>query len=39
MKLWALSDLHVNHRGNLDALAELPSYGEDWGDRRGRHRR
>lgn len=30
MKLWALSDLHVNHRGNLDALAELRSYGEDW---------
>jgi predicted phosphodiesterase len=30
MKLWAISDLHVGHPKNLQALAGLPSYGEDW---------
>jgi predicted phosphodiesterase len=30
MKLWALSDLHVGHRVNREALAALPSYGDDW---------
>jgi hypothetical protein len=30
MRLWALSDLHVNHRGNLEALQALPDHGADW---------
>lgn len=30
MRVWALSDLHVNHKENREALAALPEYGEDW---------
>ena len=30
MKLWAISDLHVGHPKNREALAELPSFGADW---------
>jgi len=30
MKLWAISDLHVGYRANREALATLPSYGDDW---------
>jgi predicted phosphodiesterase len=30
MKLWAISDLHLGHRRNREALAELPSFGSDW---------
>ncbi len=30
MKLHALSDLHVGHRLNREAIAALPSYGDDW---------
>jgi 3',5'-cyclic AMP phosphodiesterase CpdA len=30
MKLWAISDVHVGHPKNREALAELPSYGDDW---------
>ena len=29
-RLLAISDLHVNHRGNLDALAALPQHPGDW---------
>ena len=29
-KLWALSDLHIEHRGNLAALETLSFYGDDW---------
>lgn len=28
--LWALSDLHVNHKGNREALQALPDYPDDW---------
>jgi 3',5'-cyclic AMP phosphodiesterase CpdA len=30
MKLWAISDVHVGHRKNREAMAALPSYGDDW---------
>lgn len=30
MKLWAISDLHLGHRANREALDRLPSYGRDW---------
>lgn len=30
MKLWALSDLHVGHGGNLAALRAIPDHGDDW---------
>ncbi len=30
MRVWALSDLHVNHRKNREALTTLGSYPEDW---------
>lgn len=30
MTLWAISDLHLGHRLNRDALADLPSYPGDW---------
>lgn len=30
MKLWAISDLHVGHRKNREALAALPFFGSDW---------
>lgn len=30
MTLWALSDLHVNHKENREALLGLPDHGEDW---------
>ena len=30
MRLLATSDLHVNHRENLEALTRLPSYPDDW---------
>jgi predicted phosphodiesterase len=30
MKLFALSDLHVNHRENQDAVASLPARPDDW---------
>ena len=30
MKLWAISDLHVGHRPNREALAALPSFEGDW---------
>jgi 3',5'-cyclic AMP phosphodiesterase CpdA len=30
MRLLATSDLHVSHRENLEALARLPSYPDDW---------
>jgi 3',5'-cyclic AMP phosphodiesterase CpdA len=30
MRLLAISDLHVNHRANRDALARLPHYADDW---------
>jgi 3',5'-cyclic AMP phosphodiesterase CpdA len=30
MRLWAISDLHVGHRQNRDALEELPSFRDDW---------
>ncbi len=30
MKLWALSDLHVGHSGNLAALEAIPDHGDDW---------
>lgn len=29
-RLLAISDLHINHRGNLEALAALPDHGPDW---------
>ena len=30
MKLWAISDLHISHAINRDALGELPAYPSDW---------
>jgi hypothetical protein len=30
MRLLATSDLHLGHRENREALAELPSHPEDW---------
>ncbi len=30
MRLWAISDLHLGHAHNRNALAELPPFGEDW---------
>ena len=30
MKLYAISDLHVGHPPNRDALAEISAYPEDW---------
>jgi 3',5'-cyclic AMP phosphodiesterase CpdA len=30
MKLYAISDLHLGHAANRQALAELPAYPEDW---------
>ena len=30
MKLYAISDIHLGHKINRQALAELPSYPEDW---------
>ena len=30
MRLWALSDLHVSHAANRDALESLPAHPEDW---------
>ena len=30
MKLFAISDLHISHRVNRDALVALPSHADDW---------
>jgi predicted phosphodiesterase len=30
VKLWALSDLHLNYRINRQALLEIPDHGKDW---------
>ena len=30
MKLWALSDLHLSHRSNRDAIATVPAFPDDW---------
>ncbi|MFT3772329.1 MAG: metallophosphoesterase [Minicystis sp.] len=30
MRLWAISDLHLGHRQNREALEKLPSFGRDW---------
>lgn len=30
MKLYAISDLHVGHQHNREALAALPAYPDDW---------
>jgi 3',5'-cyclic AMP phosphodiesterase CpdA len=30
MKLRAISDVHVGHRRNREAIAALPDYGDDW---------
>jgi 3',5'-cyclic AMP phosphodiesterase CpdA len=30
LKLYAISDIHLGHKINRQALAELPSYPEDW---------
>lgn len=30
MKLFALSDLHVNHRANRETLAAMPPHPDDW---------
>jgi len=30
MKLWAISDLHVGYEENRRAVAELPSFPDDW---------
>ncbi len=30
MRLWALSDLHLSHPVNRDALGSLPTYRDDW---------
>jgi hypothetical protein len=29
-RLWGLSDLHVNHPGNLDAIRQIPPHPDDW---------
>ena len=30
MRLWALSDIHVSHRENRDALDGIPAHPDDW---------
>jgi predicted phosphodiesterase len=30
MKLYAISDLHLDHRENREALAQMPAYPDDW---------
>ena len=30
MRLWALSDLHLSHAPNREALGTLPAYPDDW---------
>ena len=30
MRLWALSDLHLSHSPNREALGTLPAYPDDW---------
>lgn len=30
MRLWALSDLHLSHRPNREALGDLPACPDDW---------
>ena len=30
MRLWAVSDLHLSHAVNRDALEDFPSYPDDW---------
>lgn len=30
MRLWAISDLHISHEPNREALADLPAYPDDW---------
>ena len=30
MRLWALSDLHLSHAANREALGDLPTYPDDW---------
>lgn len=30
MKLYAVSDLHLDHRANREALQKLPSFGDSW---------
>ena len=30
MKLWAISDLHVGYRANLEAIQAFPAHPEDW---------
>ena len=30
MKLWAVSDLHLSNRRNLEAFAAFPSFPDDW---------
>jgi 3',5'-cyclic AMP phosphodiesterase CpdA len=30
MRLWAISDLHLGHKANREALAQLPNHGHDW---------
>lgn len=30
MRLWAISDLHVSHAGNREAVAQLPAHPDDW---------
>ena len=30
MRLYAISDLHLGHRENRDALKDLGSHPEDW---------
>jgi len=30
VRLLATSDLHLSHRANLEALAEIPDHGDDW---------
>jgi len=30
VKLWAISDLHVGYRRNLEAIGEFPAHPDDW---------
>ena len=30
MKLYAISDLHLNHKTNRQALRDMPYFHEDW---------
>ena len=30
MRLWAISDLHVSHRRNREALHDIPAHPDDW---------